>query len=101
MNTWTVLKDFQKKKKKKKNLDIKHFYRSLKDGATNDKGEKLDGHITDEEYLTCIKIWNRVNMKNIVDYHEHYLKKNVMLLVDIFEKFTIELLKLYKLDPSH
>ena len=86
---------------KKKILDKKHFYRSLKDGATKDKDEKLGGHITDEEYLTCIKIWNRINMKNIVDYHDHYLKKDVMLLADIFEKFTIELLKLYKLDPSH
>ena len=28
----------------------KHFDRSLNDGAANDKGEKLDGHITDEEY---------------------------------------------------
>ena len=29
----------------------KHFDRSLKGGTANDKGEKLDGHITDEEYL--------------------------------------------------
>ena len=37
--------------------------------------EKLVGHINDEEYLTCIEIWNRFNMKNMVDYHDHYLKK--------------------------
>ena len=42
---------FERFSKKKKILDKKHFYRSLKDGATNDKGEKLGGHITDEEYL--------------------------------------------------
>ena len=54
----------------------KHFDRSLKDGEINDKGEKIDGYITDEEYLTCIKIWNRFNMKNMVDCHNHYLKKD-------------------------
>ena len=53
----------------------KHFYRSLKDGTTNDKGEKLDGHITNEEYLTFFKFWNRFNLKTMVDYHNHYLKK--------------------------
>ena len=31
---------------------------SVKDGTTDDNGEKLDGHISDENYLTCNKIWN-------------------------------------------
>ena len=31
------------------------FYRSVKDGKTGENGEKLDGHISDEEYLTCKK----------------------------------------------
>ena len=60
----------------------------MKDGTTDDKGKKLNGHITDEEYLTCIKIWNKFNIKNIGDYHDHYLKKDVLLLADVFEKFT-------------
>ena len=51
------------------------FYRSLKGGTTGDKGEKLDGHVSDEKYLTCIKIWNKFNMKNLGDYHDHYLKE--------------------------
>ena len=85
----------------KKLPDQKHFYRSLKDGTTNYKGEKLDGHITDKEYLTCIKIWNGFNMKNMVDYQDHYLKKDVLLLADVLKKFTNESLKSYKLDPFH
>ena len=36
--------------------DKKCFYRSVKDGTTNGNGEKLDGHISDENYLTCKKI---------------------------------------------
>ena len=77
----------------KKLPDKRYFYWSLKDGTTDDKAEKLDALITDEEYLTCIKIWNRFDMKNMVDYHDHYLKKDVLLLGDVFEKFISESLK--------
>ena len=35
------------------------------------------------------------------DYHGHYLKKDVLLLADIFEKFIGTFLNFYKLDPCH
>ena len=34
------------------------------------------------------------------DYHNHYLKKHVLLLA-VFEKFIDTCLKFYKLDPCH
>ena len=40
-------------------------------------------------------------MKNMVDHHDHYLKREVLLLADVFKKFTSESLKVYKLVPSH
>ena len=46
MSTWTILKDEEKLP------DKECFYRSVKDGKTGENGEKLDGHISDEEYLT-------------------------------------------------
>ena len=56
------------------------FYSSVKDGTTNDNG-KLNGHISDEDYLTCNKIWNEFNMKNMGHYDNHYLKKKCFVIV--------------------
>ena len=35
--------------------DKKCFYSSVKDGTTGDNGKRLDGHISDKDYLTCKK----------------------------------------------
>ena len=40
-------------------------------------------------------------MNNMDDYHDHYFKKDVLLLADVFEKFVDTCLKFYKLDSSH
>ena len=82
-------------------MDKKCFSSSVKDGTTGDNGEKLNDHISDKDYLTYEKIWNEFNMKNMGDYHDHYLKKDALLLANAFEKFIDTCLKFYKLDPCH
>ena len=50
--------------------------------------------------MTCEKIWDKFEIKNIGDdYHDHYLKKDVLQLAYVFEKFLATCLKFYELDP--
>ena len=51
--------------------------------------------------MVCEKIWDKFKLKNIGNYHDHYLKKDVLLLADVFEKFISTCLKYYELDPRH
>ena len=51
--------------------------------------------------MTCVKIWDKFEMKNMSDYHNHYLKNDVLLSADVFEKFIATCLKYYGLDPCH
>ena len=40
-------------------------------------------------------------MKNMGNYHDHYLKIDVLLLADVSERFIATCLKFYGLDPCH
>ena len=51
--------------------------------------------------MTCKKNWDKFGMKNLSDYHNHYLKKDVLLLADVFEKFIDTCLEFYEFDPCH
>ena len=46
-------------------------------------------------------MWKEFRFKNVRYFHNHYLKKDVLLLVDVFEKFISTCLKYYNLDPCH
>ena len=67
----------------------------------SEDGKISDGHVGIEDYMVCEKIWDKFNMKNMQDYHDHYFKKDVLLLADVFEKFIDTCLKYYELDPCH
>ena len=81
--------------------DRKYFYSSIKDGKIGYDGKILDGHISVKDYLTCGKIWDKFKMKDMGDYDDHYLKKDVLLSADVFGKFIATCLKFYGLDPCH
>ena len=86
----------------KKNCSLENFfYSSTKDEKIGDDGKILDIHISVKDYLTCEKMWDKFEMKIMGDYHDHYSKKDVLLLADVFKKFVATCLRFYGLDPCH
>ena len=85
MNMCATLKSLKNSYQPKRN-----FYSSL-------TGKK----IRDKEYEHVLKVCNKLEMKTMKDYHDLYLKCDIFLLADIYEKFTNNSFKNYGLCPSY
>ena len=60
-----------------------------------------DECISEKDYQRANNVWNAFKMKAMGDYHDLYLKRDVLLLADVFEKFIKTCLDYYRLDPCH
>jgi len=60
-----------------------------------------DERITDEEYAHAQAVWEYFESKTLGDYHDLYVKTDVVLLADVFENFRNLCLEQYGLDPAH
>ena len=60
-----------------------------------------DQHITNDEYDHAKKVWKVFKIKTMDEYHDLYLKSDVLLLADVLESFRKTCLQCYKLDPCH
>ena len=83
MNNWDKFNDTELPKKK-------YFYSKL-----------YDEHITEGEYEITNLVWNIFQLKYMGEYHDLYLKTEVLLLTDAFEHFRNLCMKYYELDPAY
>ena len=60
-----------------------------------------DEHITDDAYEHAKNVWTTFNMHNLGEYHDLYLKSDILLSADVFENFRKKCMQYYKLDPCH
>ena len=60
-----------------------------------------DECISEKDYSHAINVWNIFKMNAMGDYIDIYLKTDVLLLADVFEKSINTCLEYYGLDPCH
>jgi alpha-tubulin suppressor-like RCC1 family protein len=70
--------------------DIEAFYSTLSKSG-----------ISDSDYKHAETVWETFKISNMGEYHDLYLKSDVLLLSDVFEKFRDMCLDYYTLDPAH
>ena len=59
-----------------------------------------DERISDADYDHALNVWRTFKMKTMKDYHDLYLKSDVLLLADVFENFRKVCVENYELDPA-
>ena len=79
-----------KKFEDKKLPEMEKFYSKLKKET-----------ITKEEYKHAQRVWEHYNCKTLLDYHNLYLKTDVLILADAFEKFRKFFIKYHEIDPCY
>ena len=70
--------------------DKSRFFSSLKDSGINE-----------EQYDRTVNVWKVLKIKIFGEYHDMYLKTDVLLLTDLFEKFIKTCVDYYGFDPGH
>ena len=76
--------------KKSRLPNINCFFSSLKDCG-----------IIEKEYQSACDVWKVFEITNLGQYHDLYLKTDVLLLCNVFERLISLCLKYYQLVPSH
>ena len=58
-------------------------------------------NIGDIDYRQDNNLFKSFKLENLGDYHDLYVKRDTLLLADVFENFRDMCIKVYELDPSH
>ena len=57
--------------------------------------------VSEDDYQHAQQVWKEFGTRNLGEYHDLYLRMDVVLPENVFEKFRETVLKHYGLDPAH
>ena len=57
--------------------------------------------ITAEDYLHAQKVFKKLKIKNLGEYHDLYVQSDALLLADVFENIWNKCIEIYELDFDH
>ena len=57
--------------------------------------------ISEEDYQHAQNVWEEFGIRDLGDYHDLYLRTDMVLLANVYKAFRDTCLKHYKLDPAH
>ena len=65
------------------------------------KSDLTEMSISPEDYARAQRVWRELGCTNFGQYHDAYLKVDVLMLADVFENFRVVAMTVYGLDPAH
>ena len=57
--------------------------------------------MSEEDYQHAKRVWEEFGIRDLGDYHDLYLRTDVVLLANVYEAFRDTCLRHYKPDPAH
>ena len=58
-------------------------------------------NISEVDYMHANNVFKTIELNNLGDYHDLYVRSDTLLLADVFENFRNACLSNYELDPAH